>query len=284
MSAPDRALSWAERQLGWRPTHVAAVPGTHGASHVTRLQAGPARIAFLKRHGQVRKHRQERDALGHWAPRVDGTPRLVAAHDDPPLALLLTAVPGRAVGAAPSSPDQAAQVHRAAGRWLRAWHALPFLDDDPVRPLVALRARWDRWQTRAACLLPHTTRAWVGDLLVTLEPPPDRVPCHRDFTPHNWMWHEEHGLAVVDFEHARADLAWVDVVCLIDGPWLARPDLEEAFWDGYGKRPDDASSGLLVALRALRALGTIAWGAAHRDGAFEAAGRRVLRRLRAPGT
>jgi Ser/Thr protein kinase RdoA (MazF antagonist) len=118
------------------------------------------------------------------------------------------------------------------------------------------------------------------------------VPCHRDFGPRNWLWDATTagvarsagaGLGVIDFEHARPDVWWVDVQRLIDDAWRADPGLEDAFWLGYGRRPGADERRLGAALRLLYAVGTVAWGAEHGDAPFEAQGRAVLRRLGAPG-
>jgi len=291
-------LPWAEGALGARVALVEDASWAHAASAVARLVTADGRVAYLKRHRQARKHRQERAALTAWAPAVAGTPRLLAATEDPLPALLLSPVPGVLVAtAAPGTADPSA-VHAAAGAWLRRWHGQPFADDDPLAPLDALHERLDAWAARAGDGVRGATVAAVRARLAPLaEADLRRAPCHRDFGPRNWLWDAAAappggtrgsapdardapaGFGVIDFEHARPDVPWVDVVKLVDGAWRGRPDLEAAFWRGYGRRPDARDRPTIDALRALHAIGTIAWARAHDDGAFEAEGRAALARL-----
>ncbi|MDF1523182.1 MAG: phosphotransferase [Trueperaceae bacterium] len=273
---------WAEAALGARLIAVEDASWPHAASAVARVTADDGRVAYLKRHRQPRKHRQERAALRAWAPAVAGTPRLLAATTTPAPALLLSPVPGVLVPEAPTIDGAA--VHAAAGSWLRAWHDQPFRDDDPMPPHEALLARLDGWAERAGAALTGGAVAAVRAQLAALAAADlRRIPCHRDFGPRNWLWEAratgDAGFGVIDFEHARPDVAWVDVLKLVDGAWLARPDLAEAFWRGYGRRPTPSDEAVIDALRALHAVGTIAWARAHDDPAFEGAGRATLARL-----
>src|SRR5439155_24912796 len=60
------------------------------------------------------------------------------------------------------------------------------------------------------------------------------VPCHLDFPPRNLLRAPEGAVAVIDFEHARYDLAARDLVRLASRIWPNRPDLEDAFLATYG--------------------------------------------------
>src|SRR5690606_14148538 len=133
-------------------------------------------------------------------------PRLIA--DAPALAtLILERLPGVSI----EEPSPA--VHHAAGRFLAALHQLEISDDDPLLLAEALIRRTESWRRRAAL---EPAQARVVDehgprreLFAGVR----RVPCHRDFTPGNWLWDGE-TLAVIDFEHARPDLALVDLAKL----------------------------------------------------------------------
>lgn len=273
-------LPWAEAHLGAPLVAVDDASWDHAASSVARLRDAEGRTAYLKRHAQPRKHRQERSALERWAVALPGTPRLLAATERPAPALLLAEVPGAlAEGLELDRADERA-LHRAAGAWLGRLHALPFGDDDPVPVRAALEARLATWTARANGAVAPSTRAWIADRLAAAEGlETARVPCHRDFGPRNWLWDATAGLGVVDFEHARPDVRWVDVLRLIDGPWVDRPDLERSFWEGYGRCPTARDRDAIDALRGLHAIGSIAWGLRHDDAAFAEAGRRLLRTL-----
>jgi hypothetical protein len=277
-------VDWAAAALGWRPSHVHDASWDHAESAVAQLVADDGRRAYLKTHRQARKHRQERAALEAWAPSLPATPTLWAAREGSPSALLMSACPGARVDAQERPRATLLQVHEAAGAWLQRLHRLPFVDDDPLPLEEAVLARLEGWSRRAAGRLAPETLRWASarvgdaDLAGVL-----RVPCHRDFGPRNWLWDDTAGLCVIDFEHAQPDVWCVDVNRLVDEPWHADPGLEDAFWAGYGRRPDAHERSLGDAMRLLYAVGTVAWGAEHGDAPFEAQGRAVLRRLGAPG-
>lgn len=278
-------LPWAATHLGAPLVAVEDVSWDHAASSVARLRGADGRTVYLKRHGQARKHRQERSALELWAAALPGTPRLLATTDEPAPALVLAEVPGALVeGLALDRKDETA-VHHAAGTWLAQLHALPCEDDDPMPLRAALEARLASWTVRAGDAVAADTAAWVTERLASADGlDGTRVPCHRDFGPRNWLWSPATGLGVIDFEHARPDARWTDVLRLIDGPWRDRSDLEEAFWAGYGRRPGPHEVDAIGALRAVHAIGSIVWGVAHGDVAFANGGRAVLRRLGAPSS
>jgi hypothetical protein len=62
------------------------------------------------------------------------------------------------------------------------------------------------------------------------------VPVHRDYCPANWLvtcdgvW-----AGVIDFEFAYWDMRVADFTRYPDWDWIGRPDLVEAFFDGYGR-------------------------------------------------
>jgi hypothetical protein len=277
-------VDWAAAVLGWRPTRVRDTSWDHAESAVARLEADDGRRAVLKVHRQERKHRQERFALETWAASLPGTPTLLAARDGQPSALLMSARPGVLVDAREHPRPTLLRAHEAAGAWLRRLHRLPFVDQDPVPLPEALRARLDGWSRRAAGPLAAETLRWVSTRVAEADlSGARRVPCHRDFGPRNWLWDDTAGLSVIDFEHARPDVWWVDVHRLVDEAWRADPGLEDAFWLSYGRRPDADERRLGDVLRLLYAVGTVAWGAEHGDARFEAQGRAVLQRLGASG-
>ena len=277
-------VAWAAVVLGWHPTSVHDASWDHAESAVARLGADDGRRAYLKAHRQPRKFRQERAALEAWTPSLPATPTLLAAREGSPSALLMSACPGARVDALARPRATLLRVHEAAGAWLRRLHRLPYVDDAPLPLGEAVRTRLDGWSRRAADRLAPETLRWASTQIDDADlAGVRRVPCHRDFGPRNWLWDDAEGLCVIDFEHAQPDVWWVDVNRLVDEPWRADPGLEDAFWTGYGRRPDAHERKLGDVLRVLYAVGTVAWGAEHGDAPFEALGRAVLRRLGAPG-
>ncbi|MFZ6180120.1 phosphotransferase [Nannocystis pusilla] len=190
--------------------------------------------------------------------------------------LALTVAPGERLSLGTHDPALAPVAHLAAGRLLRALHEIPVADDDPMPLVDAVAARQSEWHARARDLLTPSER----DALQRLAARRDafagvrRVPCHRDFTPDNWLLDADK-LCVLDFEHARLDAPEVDLVKLRADVWPDRPHLAEAFLAGYGPLTTDAAARLDVLL-ALHAAATLAWAERHDDPAFRALGRRAL--------
>lgn len=267
----------------------------HADSAVWALRTTDGVRAFLKLHRQPRKFRQELYALRVWTPELpEVTPRLLAVHE-PLGALLLAAVPGTLALRAPLTRAEEGALYRQAGAFLGRFHRLPFTDTDPLPLADALRRRAAAWARRAAGHVDAATLRWVGaqvaesaDLLGGLSA--SRVPTHGDFTPRNWLVDRIEDrvggrcgarlkTSVIDFEHSRPDLGLTDLLKLRSEVWPLRPDLEEAFFRGYGRPLVEQETALLARLAALHALSTVVWACEHGDAAFEAQGRALLERL-----
>jgi len=237
---PDALGAFAEAHLGHlNRTRFCGWP--HAESAVWRLEGRAS--AYLKAFRQPQKFVQERRAYRDWLPRLTLepgsalTPALLA-ESGTLRALLLTALPGSLAVHAPLTPRQGLEVYRQAGAFLRALHALPVGDDDPLPLGEAYRQRAKAWLARAESLVADPLVAWVGrrageaagllDALGTA-----RVPCHPDFTARNWLVAsapEGVRLAVIDFEHARPDFWLFDTEKLCAE--VAATPLETAFWRG----------------------------------------------------
>jgi hypothetical protein len=86
---------------------------------------------------------------------------------------------------------------------------------------------------------------------------------------------------VVDFEHVRWDVRAADFSHWWDLYTADRPDLAQAFFEGYGQAPDGRLGRQLLVVRTLNALSRIAWAVAHHDIDFEAQARAALQRVAA---
>ena len=233
-----------------------------------------------------RKLAQERRAYERWAPHLAPlVPRLISVREDPP-ALGVSEIPGEPPASLPLTDEEEQVVHERAGALLARLHSLEEADDDELSVEDALRARAhalvDRArETRAAdATLVSATR--LSSALDRLSPTRlVRVPCHRDFDPRNWLVERGPPIVVrlIDFEHARLDLALADLTRLRGTVWPKRPDLEDAFYAGYGARPNPEEADLLDALTWLDAAGTLTWGLEHDDSVFVARGKEMLRAL-----
>ncbi|MDZ7707789.1 MAG: aminoglycoside phosphotransferase family protein [Trueperaceae bacterium] len=264
------------RDLSWAPD----------TTRVLELELADGGRAVLKLHRTVGKHRREVSAYRAWGPSLEPElPRLLAVRDVPPRAIVLEALPGRVAAEtwteAPATVP--ATVHAAAGAWLARLHLLPAAaaGSDPLPLDDAYRRRADAAVGRASAALDPSTRRTVEALLAATLPMlggRPRVPCHRDFTPRNWLVRGGRWVAALDLEHARADLAEADLARLASGPWAVRPGSRAAFMAGYRAAggPADPDAPWLPGLRALDAVATIGWAARHDDATLEADGRRAL--------
>ncbi len=259
MDVESRLHAWVAAQLG-STRGWARLDAGRGSTKVFGLRDADGREWIVKQFGSARGFAQERRALGEWLAgrtRLGGArvPSLRAA-DAQLAALIVEGLDGKPVD------GLELDVQRAAGRFLAALHALAIVDDDPLPLADALERRTAAWLRRcalepelAAIVERHGPRA---ELFVDAR----RVPCHRDFAPRNWLW-DGASLAVFDFEHARSDLALVDLAKLRVDCWAGRSDLEQAFFAGYGRTLSDLERERLRALVVLHGLASLVWGREH---------------------
>jgi hypothetical protein len=180
--------------------------------------------------------------------------------------------------------DEERDVFVQAGRFLRAVNDLPYRDDEPRSIAEELRARMDGWLVDAHGCVDARDLAWALERFRPEEVLRGvaRVACCGDFQPRNWMIDRSAGtpgLGVFDFEHSRGDLRVLGIVKLWDDAWVGRPDLEAAFWEGYGRTLATEEHAQLLQACLLHAIGTIVWARRHGDENYERHGRRVLARL-----
>lgn len=288
--------AFVERHIGpsveWRDASW-----DHAESEVWRIEASggaSSRAAYLKVHRRAGKFRAESAAYAEWTCAVGEAPRLIAEQGGErsgrPHALLLEAVPGEPLLAAASalSGESLRSLYGRAGRWLGRLHALPYGDKDPLDVLGALRKRSEAWSQRARGLIDPTVIEAVHSAVAAPWPDglpmPARVRCHRDYTARNWVT-DGTAFHVIDFEHARADWALVDLE-RVQSSLADERDRGEmaAFDEGYAAVRGSAtleglrSGGLLRRAALHAALCKVAWAVEHADAAFEAEGRRQLER------
>lgn len=286
---PPELQDFASEHLG-PITATEDLSWDHGESQVWLVVADRQR-AVLKAHRQGRKFANEHAAYLDWAPRLrpnlgEGTvlPELLAVRREHPRALLLGWVEGRPASGLNLAPGEERSLHERAGAFLRELHRLEVEDDDPLPLARAFEARLKSWSERVSGLLnERTIAAVVGEASAALPfiAGAVRVPCHRDFTPRNWLVGsagvpDTAPLTVIDFEHSMPDLYLTDLQRLWAGTWRLRPDLREAFLTGYGRDLSDEEETALRRISALWALSTVGWAREHADAEFERLGRDTL--------
>src|SRR5690606_4426398 len=82
------------------------------------------------------------------------------------------------------------------------------------------------------------------------------VPAHGDWQPRNWLI-ENATVRVIDFGRFAFRPAATDLTRLAAKQWRNRPDLEAAFFDGYGADPRDPELWRMDRLK--EAIGTACW-------------------------
>jgi Ser/Thr protein kinase RdoA (MazF antagonist) len=104
--------------------------------------------------------------------------------------------------------------------------------------------------------------------------------CHRDYCAANWLVSPQGAWGgVIDFEFAYWDVRVADFSRDPDWAWVRRPDLDEAFFEGYGRRFTSQEMQQLRVARAEYALSAILWGHENAFYGFEAEGRQALAKL-----
>jgi Ser/Thr protein kinase RdoA (MazF antagonist) len=263
-------LQAAKRLLG--SCEVTAVLG----DAVVRVRDARSQEYVVKQHGSRPKHDREVHAYQHWTAALGpAAPRLIAA-DSATMTIVITTLPGQ-----PCSGDPTAAMHHQAGALLRRFH-----DTEPARELPWFSGWLDdrirHWTSQAKTLLSGEDATVVDSHLaaLTMIGVPRGVPCHLDFQPRNWLVDESENLALIDFEHARTDLPARDFVRLRFRVWPSRPDLQDAFFDGYGRRLTDAEDELVRHLGALDALTALARGRQTGDPTLTTSAHTTLGQLR----
>lgn len=297
---PEPLRAWCESVISGPFTVTGEHSHDHGEAQVWRLQAGHDAV-YLKSHRQTGKWHGEVHAYacGWTACFGRHASRLRAVRHDEPRAVLLTELAGVPMERVPLSPEQETAAWEAAGRALATLHALtnPWFgaccrdgapqgaaEADPARFVLAnLHDSVERC-LRAHALSPDEeefARAKAGACAAVFAGE-QAVPCHRDYSPRNWLVTPGDGVwrGAIDWEHARWDVRARDLSRWWDREFLDRPDLARAFFDGYGSGPPTGRlHAQIQAMRLANALGGIGWSVEHNDAAFLALNRAMLTRL-----
>jgi len=269
----------------------------HQRSSVLRLQAKDKSF-YLKLHKDPFYWAAEIHAYEQWVAAFGSlAPRLVALHEQEPLAVLITELPGRKMMGVQLTPHQERVAWHSAGEALLRLHTYAVgtffgpcrrdgscLDEPVSDPVAYLEAEFERLVAsgRRANLLTQREAALVqavrSDLGIFAGQRP--VPCHRDYGPDNWLVTPEGTWAgLIDFEFSRWDLRMTDFSRYPNWEWMHRPDLLSAFFEGYGRSLTLAEQEQCLVTRTLYALGAVVWGNEYAFYGFEAEGRQALEHI-----
>ncbi len=289
-------LDWCRSIVG---SIVEVVPAghDHGNAQVFRITSSSG-LLYLKHHRAELRWRNELSAYETFVRAIaDYAPRLVAARDQPPRAILLTALEGTAMFRTALDPGQRTAAWFRAGVCLAGLHGLtgerfglcaPDVPDpngfDGASGPEAFRRYASHWidaGVAAGILSPHEQRLGLEALryssLFAGQPP---LACHRDFTPRNWIV-DGHGTwrGVVDFELSVWGMRALDMDRWWDNYFTIAPECERSFFDGYGTELSDENRHQVTVARVVNAVHQIVWGAVHGDADFQRRGREALVRL-----
>jgi len=296
--AIDVALDWCSTVLG--PFEVTADRSRdHGGhrSSILRLDT-LAGACYLKVHASRSHWANEVHAYERWVHAFGGSaPRLVAVRDEEPLALVFSELPGQSVEKTRLTLSQERNVWQRAGSALTALHDLatgecfgPCLRDGSCVEqssgnAVDYVSRSLGQQMERAARLGLVSDDELGTVrtaydLIPVYEGEHPIPCHRDYCPANWlvsasgMW-----VGVIDFEFSYWDVCVSDLSRDPDWTWIRRPDLTEAFFDGYGRSLTSTEEQQLLIAHVQYALSAILWGHSHAYFGFEREGRESLAHL-----
>lgn len=294
----QKALDWCAAVLG--PITVMSdhskVHGGH-ASSTCRLRTS-AGFCYLKVHQSQSHWNNEVCAYERWADAFGGlAPRLLAARDQAPLALVVGEVPGQIVENGQFSVSQERAIWRMAGAALIALHSRecgtrfgPCLRDGGCAEAAEssavehVSARFGGQIEHAICAgYVDATEQAVLCAAHALTPAfacERPIPCHRDYCPANWLVNAMGALTgVIDFEFSLWDVRVADFSRDPNWAWVRRPDLVTAFFEGYGWSPTATQEQQLIVAHAEYALGAIIWGRENAFFGFEREGREAISRL-----
>ncbi len=162
-------------------------------------------------------------------------------------------------------------IHRQAGRLARVFH------DQAERPDVnweaAAVAKSLAWLDMPSRIDPSLS-AEMQALLASLRPRPVAVvPTHGDWQPRNWLV-DEGMVKAIDFGRCDWRPATSDFCRLAANQWRGNPQLEEAFFAGYGGDIRVADQWRIMAIH--EAIATAVWAHQVRDERFEQQGHRMI--------
>lgn len=274
----DAVSQWASTHLG--PVRVVADRSRRDRALVVEVEDRGGGRWFVKRPKGAPSFRREVRAYRRFvAPLAVAAPQLVAASSAHGT-LLLSGLAGR--GAEELDLRLSAAVHRRAGSWLAQLHgaaapaAAPGLGADlagRVTDLVAAgRELVDdatvEYLSRVAERFAEMTGLQV-------------VPCHLDYSQRNWIVDDGGGLGVIDFSASDLALVATDLARLANRQWSVRPDLRDAFLEGYGRELTEEEHEQLECCTALAAMSALVRTRSSPSPVLRTKSQRTLRTLRA---
>jgi aminoglycoside phosphotransferase (APT) family kinase protein len=294
----SEALAWCTSVVG--PIELVSDAsrehaGLRAAAH--RLSASSGGF-YLKTHRDRSHWENEAHAYEQWAPAFGNfAPRLLAVHAEAPLALLISELPGTVMEEVELTPAQAQTVWRAAGLALADLHNLPageFFGRCKRDGACAGTPVYDAKQFISSKIEEQVEQGLKGDYLSADELAVVRaalalipafegerpMPCHRDYCPANWLVSPD-GVwtGVIDFEFSGWDVRAADFSRYPNFDWIERPELAQAFFEGYGQLFTYAEEQQRLVALSQYALDAVVWGMQNSYYGFAADGRKAIKHM-----
>lgn len=221
-------------------------------------------------------HHIRREIAAHNAGFIGLIGRVpVLRHASVQAGILVTEfLPGTLVEGTPAEGDS--ETYRQAGVLLGKLHRPAGISFEYAQ---ALQTSTRSWIQRGDGLVPERNLVRLAKVLNALNPGPvQMVTTHGDFQPRNWL--QENGqIKVIDFGRADAR-PWVhDLVRLGHQQFLGCPHLEDAFFEGLGKKVETADADIFLLENLNQAISTVVWAHQIGDHAFEQSGVQMVERV-----
>ncbi|MCD5315875.1 aminoglycoside phosphotransferase family protein [Kineosporia babensis] len=218
-------------------------------------------------HHLLREIHAHRHWVGVWRDR-GRAPELLWADADARV-LVTRYLPGHLVQGTDSEFQP--ETHRQAGELLAAFHAQFSVPERDFEVRAQAKTLW--WLDQPHRIDPTVVQRLREVVASWPTPSVACVPTHGDWQPRNWLVHDGE-VRVIDFGRAELRPAFTDVTRLMVQQWRGRPDLEAAFYEGYGAPPADPD--VLQRDLVRGAISTAVWAYRVGDEGFEAQGLRMI--------
>jgi thiamine kinase-like enzyme len=248
--------------LSWNLVDTAVLEVEHEQRRYIVKAAGPSNHHIGR---EMKAHQSSTSVLA----RRNRAPKLI--HSDRFLNILMTEyLEGCLVEG--TEAEYATETYIQAGCLLRAFHEQAGRSDPDYELAATAKAvAWLDTTHRIEESVAENARTIFG----TYRPEPVViVPTHGDWQPRNWLI-DGTELRIIDFGRYQLRPAASDFCRLAVQQWRTAPQLESAFFEGYGSDPRDSK--LWNALLLREAVSTAAWAYRVGDHEFEEQGHRMLR-------
>lgn len=259
-------------------------------SIVWRLVASDGSRVWLKHHESSRQFERELIGLELCIPALGdqtwwSSPILVAMDRDAEV-ILMTEVEGEILDTAVTSTDEDRTMFRLAGRFIRKLHDLASSGSDETIVPINLKDRSEHYLSVGEASIDAETMRWARALVdqACLAGNLGSVHCHRDFSPRNWLINRRRTgiqFGVIDWERTGQDVWLQDLQRMVHDHWHHKPQLRDAFYEGYGHHPTDLEQLQLDAICLVGAIASISWADRHHDANFSDMNRKIIARIRA---